>query len=37
MDDKGQHFGAILTVVINVGTVSPTPTGSATVDIDPKQ
>jgi hypothetical protein len=30
MDDKGQHFGATLTVVINVGAVSPTPTGSAT-------
>jgi hypothetical protein len=32
VDDKGQHFGAILTVVINVGAVSPTPTGSATVE-----
>jgi hypothetical protein len=31
VDDKGQHFGAILTVVINVGAVSPTATGSATV------
>ena len=31
VDDKGQHFGTLLTVVINVGTVSPTPTGSATV------
>ena len=30
VDDKGQHFGPILTVVINVGAVSPTPTGSAT-------
>lgn len=30
-DDKGQPFGPTLTVVINVGTVSPTPTGSATV------
>jgi hypothetical protein len=32
VDDKGQHFGAILTVVINVGTASPTPPGSATVE-----
>jgi hypothetical protein len=30
-DDKGQPFGPTLTVVINVGAVSPTPTGSATV------
>jgi hypothetical protein len=29
VDDKGQHFGAILTVVINVGSVTPTKTGSA--------
>jgi hypothetical protein len=30
VDDKGQHFGALLTVVINVGALSPTPTGSVT-------
>jgi hypothetical protein len=30
LDDKGQHFGELLTVVINVGAVSPTPTGSVT-------
>jgi hypothetical protein len=30
VDDKGQHFGQILTVVINVGAVSLTPTGSLT-------
>jgi hypothetical protein len=29
-DDKSQPFGPLLTVVINVGTVSPTPTGSTT-------
>jgi hypothetical protein len=29
-DDKGQFFGPTLTVVINVGTVSPTPTGGTT-------
>jgi hypothetical protein len=29
-DDKGQPFGPTLTVVINVGAVSPTPTGSVT-------
>lgn len=28
VDDKGQYFGTILTVVINVGTGTPTPTGS---------
>ena len=31
VDDKSQPFGPTLTVVINVGAVSPTPTGSATV------
>ncbi len=31
LDDKGQHFGTLLTVVINIGAVSPTPTGSITV------
>jgi hypothetical protein len=30
VDDKNQHFGALLTVVINVGAVSPSPTGSIT-------
>lgn len=30
-DDKGQPFGPTLTVVINVGAVTPTATGSATV------
>jgi hypothetical protein len=30
LDDKGQPFGPTLTVVINVGAVSPTPTGSVT-------
>jgi hypothetical protein len=30
-DDKGQPFGPTLTVVINVGTLTPTATGSATV------
>jgi hypothetical protein len=30
-DDKGVNFGTLLTVVINVGAVSPTPTGGATV------
>jgi hypothetical protein len=30
MDDKNQPFGPLLTVVINVGTVSPTPTGGIT-------
>ena len=30
MDDKNQPFAKLLTVVINVGTVSPTPTGSVT-------
>ncbi len=30
-DDKGQHFGQLLTVVINVGVASPTPTGNLTV------
>jgi hypothetical protein len=30
VDDKGQHFGPTLTVVIIVGAVSPTPTGSVT-------
>jgi hypothetical protein len=29
-DDKGQHFGAILTVVINVGALTPTKAGSVT-------
>jgi hypothetical protein len=29
-DDKSQPFGPLLTVVINIGTVSPTPTGSLT-------
>jgi hypothetical protein len=29
-DDRGQYFGPTLTVVINIGAVSPTPTGSAT-------
>jgi hypothetical protein len=28
MDDKGAYFGPVLTVVINVGAVSPTATGS---------
>jgi hypothetical protein len=30
LDNKGQHFGDLLTVVINVGALSPTPTGSLT-------
>lgn len=30
VDDKGQHFGVLLTLVINVGALSPTPTGSVT-------
>jgi hypothetical protein len=30
VDDKNQPFGPLLTVVINIGTVSPTPTGSLT-------
>ena len=30
LDDKGEHFGKLLTVVINVGALTPTPTGSAT-------
>jgi hypothetical protein len=29
-DDKGQYFGPTLTVIINIGAVSPTPTGSVT-------
>jgi hypothetical protein len=29
-DDKGVNFGPVLTVVINVGVASPTPTGSLT-------
>jgi hypothetical protein len=29
-DENGQHFGSILSVVINVGAASPTPTASAT-------
>jgi hypothetical protein len=35
LDDKGEHFGALLTVVINVGAVSPTPTGSITATPTP--
>jgi hypothetical protein len=31
VDDKNQPFGTLLTVVINVGTSSPTPTGTATM------
>jgi hypothetical protein len=31
VDDKGQHFGTLLTVVINVGPLTPTPTGSVTL------
>jgi hypothetical protein len=31
VDDKGQHFGELITVVINIGALSPTPTGSVTV------
>lgn len=30
VDDKSQPFGPLLTVVINVGVLSPTPTGSVT-------
>jgi hypothetical protein len=30
LDDKGEHFGVLLTVVINVGTLTPSPTGSVT-------
>ncbi len=30
LDDSGEHFGAILTVVINVSSRSPTPTGNLT-------
>jgi hypothetical protein len=35
VDDKSQPFGPLLTVVINVGTVSPTPTGSVTATSTP--
>jgi hypothetical protein len=31
VDEKGQYFGAVLTVVINVGTLTPSPTGSAAI------
>jgi hypothetical protein len=30
VDNRGQHFGELLTVVINVGALSPTATGSVT-------
>jgi len=30
VDDKGQYFGPVLTVVINVGALTPSPTGSLT-------
>jgi hypothetical protein len=30
MDEKGAYFGPVLTIVINVGTLIPSPTGSAT-------
>jgi hypothetical protein len=31
VDDKNQPFGTLLTVVINVGTASPTPTATMTL------
>jgi hypothetical protein len=33
VDENGQHFGSILTVVINVSTPSSTPTGTATPTV----
>jgi hypothetical protein len=30
VDDKGAYFGPVLTVVINVGSLTPSPTGSVT-------
>lgn len=30
LDGSGEHFGALLTVVINVSSLSPTPTGNLT-------